>query len=80
MPQQEEKGGECLRCEGHYSTKEKKKVADIVGNIVGADGDGESVGKKHPFTTAEEMLLNTKAKNEMDNSEGEGEGEGGEEV
>lgn len=53
--------GECLRCEGDYSTKEKKKVAQMVRDIAGADGEG----KKHPFTTAEEMLLRDRERKDI---------------
>lgn len=43
--------GECLRVEGHYSTKQKEKAIDTVSNIIGKE--------KLPFTIVEKMLLNT---------------------
>ncbi len=47
--------GECLRTEGHHHTsKEKVKIVDIVTDIVGGEGT------RHPFTTAEEMLMKQK--------------------
>ncbi len=41
--------GASLRCEGHYSTKEKVRLEDMVTKLVDEN--------KHPFTTVEEMLL-----------------------
>ena len=44
--------GECLRCEGHFSTKEKKiKMEDMITKLAADDEN------RHPFTTVEEMLL-----------------------
>ena len=40
---------ECLRCEGHFFTKEKMKLEDMVAKL--ADEN------RHPFTTVERMLL-----------------------
>jgi hypothetical protein len=39
---------ECLRWDGHYSTKKKEKVVETLANITGKE--------KLPFTTAEELL------------------------
>ncbi len=41
--------GGCLLCEGHFSTKEKIKMEDMVAKLVDAN--------RHPFTTVEEMFL-----------------------
>ena len=40
--------GECLRWDGHYSTRQKERVVETVANITGKG--------KLPFTTAEELL------------------------
>ena len=53
--------GECLRVDGYYTTIEKKKAAKMVGDITTAASASETV-KKHPFTTAEEMLLRDRGK------------------
>ena len=40
--------GECLRWDGHYSTRQKERVVETVAKITGKE--------KLPFTTAEELL------------------------
>ncbi len=40
--------GEHLRFEGHYSTKEKTHLQDMVANLADAN--------RHPFVTVEEMF------------------------
>jgi hypothetical protein len=52
--------GECLRVDGHYTTTDKKKAVEMVGDIAAANVT-ETV-KKHPFTTAEELLLRDRGK------------------
>jgi hypothetical protein len=44
--------GECLRIDCHYhSSKEKANMVDAIKDIVAGEGI------RHPFTTAEEMLM-----------------------
>lgn len=61
--------GECLRFEGDYSTKEKRKMVDMVTDIVAvtSDNDESDRGQRLPFVTAEEMLK--KAKEEIESEE-----------
>ncbi len=58
--------GKILRVEGHFSTEEKKNVVESVEDMVllsnsrsdlGQPDPNEKTTRKHPFTTAEEMLL-----------------------
>ena len=57
--------GECLRVDGHYTTTDKKKAVEMVGDIATAASASASASetvKKHPFTTAEELLLRDRGK------------------
>ncbi len=51
--------GECLRNEGHFTTKEKVKMKNMLVDIAAATADGDGT---HPFTTIEEMLLKKSSK------------------
>ncbi len=69
--------GICTRFEGHYSTREKKRLEDTLSDIIddGGGGGGSSgkeeeekdgnKGKRSPFITAEEMLLKHDEDNEV---------------
>ncbi len=68
--------GDCARFEAHYSTKDKKKLKDVIPDIIEWDNGnsddregGEKKGKKSPFVTAEDMLKKVKEqmKSEDDN-------------
>jgi hypothetical protein len=52
--------GECLRGEGHFTTKEKVKMKDMIVTIAAANGNGGE--RKHPFITVEEMLMKKSGK------------------
>jgi hypothetical protein len=51
----------CLRFEGNHSTKEKKKMVDMIEDII-ATNDGNDNNHRLPFVTAEEMLKKSKEK------------------
>ncbi len=69
--------GDYTRFEGHYSTKDKKKLKDAILDIIERDnGNGNSddrdkegrdkKGKKSPFVTAEEMFKKAREQMEYD--------------
>jgi hypothetical protein len=69
--------GDCLRFEGHYSTKEKKNLKDTLSDIIEWDnghgdyggiavGGGDKKGKRSPFVTAEDLLKKVKENVETD--------------
>ena len=59
---------ECLRFEGQHSTKEKKKMVDMIEDIVTANDDYDN-NHRLPFVTAEEMLKKAKEKTNSEHSQ-----------